>query len=461
MKRVALIFSAVVLFSFLFADWDGTHKMHYPQLPDPTGYDVNCTYPYILADDWVCSEDGPVSDIHFWISFAGDSLGVPGYDIEAMGVLQMIHVSIHNNQYFIDPPFSAPFELLWDREFYPGEIQGQVTIAGPYTGDQGWFDPMPGGVPVIIENNHLYYYLVNINFIPDPFYQFVENIYWLDISIMINVQNPWGFELVGWKTSLTGEIYPFMDDAVVWWEGFGWYPLPWCDYYNELRPPYFQNMDLAFVITGEEEQPSPVELSSFSAVYSDGSPTLFWTTQSESNNQGWNVYRNQNNSFETSAQINQEMIPGAGTTSNPTDYAYEDVDDVVVNNTYWYWLENVTFANETTVHGPISLVIPEDGYNPIPPDVLKNARLYNTPNPFNPGTTIMFEIDTNEPVAGNICIYDIKGNLVRDLYTGTIPEAGINWDSLDNNGRKVPSGVYLYVLETPGRTYAKKMVLTK
>jgi hypothetical protein len=45
------------------------HKMHYPQLPDETGWDVNGSLPLILADDWQCSETGPVKDIHWWGSW--------------------------------------------------------------------------------------------------------------------------------------------------------------------------------------------------------------------------------------------------------------------------------------------------------------------------------------------------------------------------------------------------------
>ena len=49
------------------ADWDigDGHKMHYPQLPDPNGWDVNLTGNKVF-DDWRCGGSGPVDDIHFW-----------------------------------------------------------------------------------------------------------------------------------------------------------------------------------------------------------------------------------------------------------------------------------------------------------------------------------------------------------------------------------------------------------
>jgi len=66
--------------------WDpcDPHKMHYPQLPDPNGWDVAfwfefmMFFPYELADDWQCSKTGPVDDIHFWISWQGGMQGEIG-----------------------------------------------------------------------------------------------------------------------------------------------------------------------------------------------------------------------------------------------------------------------------------------------------------------------------------------------------------------------------------------------
>jgi hypothetical protein len=58
------------------ADWDpgDPYKMHYPQLPDPEGWDVNFSPPLVPAGDWLCTRTGPVSDIHFWFSSQLDRL---------------------------------------------------------------------------------------------------------------------------------------------------------------------------------------------------------------------------------------------------------------------------------------------------------------------------------------------------------------------------------------------------
>src|SRR5262245_12758426 len=68
------------------ADWNqgDPFKMHYPQLPEltSTGLDVLATAQgpgsaspsKILADDWLCTFTGPVSDIHIWGSWLNDRL---------------------------------------------------------------------------------------------------------------------------------------------------------------------------------------------------------------------------------------------------------------------------------------------------------------------------------------------------------------------------------------------------
>ena len=74
---VAVLFLVSMLNVPVFADWapgDG-HKMHYPQLPDEEGWDVNATFPLTVGDDWTCSGTGMVKDLHFWGSWMDDIVG--------------------------------------------------------------------------------------------------------------------------------------------------------------------------------------------------------------------------------------------------------------------------------------------------------------------------------------------------------------------------------------------------
>ena len=65
----AALLALALVVTTAHADWNPgfKHKMHFPQQPDANGYDVNFTAPLIVADDWKCSETGPVTDIHFWV----------------------------------------------------------------------------------------------------------------------------------------------------------------------------------------------------------------------------------------------------------------------------------------------------------------------------------------------------------------------------------------------------------
>ncbi len=99
------------------------------------------------------------------------------------------------------------------------------------------------------------------------------------------------------------------------------------------------------------------------------------------------------------------------------------------------------------------------GDTPAPTEFALHA---NIPNPFNPQTTIHYEI----PDAGahvNISIYDVAGRLVRELVdehraTG---RWSVQWNGDDDRGQRVASGVYFYRMRAGVFVDTKKMVLLK
>lgn len=212
------------------------------------------------------------------------------------------------------------------------------------------------------------------------------------------------------------------------------------------------------------QQTLPVTLSSFTAQYINDTPTLCWTTQSETNNAGWNVYRSETEEFEAAIQINTELIPGAGTTSEPTDYIYEDENEVISNSEYWYWLESVDYSGETESYGPITLFIPEDEEEPGSPEIPGIYGLHqNYPNPFNPNTEISFMLREN--CIGELSVYNIKGEKISTLFQNeSVSKDEIirtNWDGKDDFGKAVSSGIYLYKLRTNKENFVRKMILMK
>lgn len=89
------------------------------------------------------------------------------------------------------------------------------------------------------------------------------------------------------------------------------------------------------------------------------------------------------------------------------------------------------------------------------------ARLTCCPNPFNPQTTIRFEL----PAGGRarLCVYDITGCFVRELAAGDFA-AGANeasWDGRDEQGLRVAAGTYLARLFSGGTVQTLRVSLVK
>ncbi len=91
--------------------------------------------------------------------------------------------------------------------------------------------------------------------------------------------------------------------------------------------------------------------------------------------------------------------------------------------------------------------------------------LGNYPNPFNPETTVKYNLKNNSDVI--IAIYNTKGQLVRTLvnYTQGAGMHSIVWNGKDTNARKVSSGIYFSTLDAKDEegdyTSVKKIILLK
>jgi hypothetical protein len=85
----------------------------------------------------------------------------------------------------------------------------------------------------------------------------------------------------------------------------------------------------------------------------------------------------------------------------------------------------------------------------------------NHPNPFNPVTTLQYDLPENSYV--NVTVYDMLGREVRTLVN-TTQDAGFKsviWDATNDYGKPVSAGVYLYKIQTGEFVQTKKMVLLR
>lgn len=84
------------------------------------------------------------------------------------------------------------------------------------------------------------------------------------------------------------------------------------------------------------------------------------------------------------------------------------------------------------------------------------------PNPFNPRTTIVYELPEQETV--RLHVYDVSGRLVRTLLNGEMARRGRNeviWNGRDDAGRHVASGVYFFRIEACGYRATQRMMLVR
>jgi subtilisin family serine protease/PKD repeat protein len=89
------------------------------------------------------------------------------------------------------------------------------------------------------------------------------------------------------------------------------------------------------------------------------------------------------------------------------------------------------------------------------------STLSNYPNPFNPETTISFNLREASHVTLNI--FNIKGQLVRTLANSNLSAGNhsIVWNGTDTSGSRCSSGVYLYHLESDKHKQINKMLMLK
>jgi len=219
----------------------GESKMHWVQLPDPnpTGVDVDMFW-VASADDFLCTETGPINEVEMWGSFAGDGLPAAG-----IGSLTFKVTIYSDNPAGSVQPWSMPKDPLWTDTVYPGEYIAQLDFQGP----EWWYDPdtyswQPG--------NHNMAFRYNF-FFDDPFVQQLDSIYWLEIIDLPRPPSGNKDYTFGWKTSKID--LRWNDDACVNIinPGVG---TPWIVGWNDLRYPpthpwQFSSLDLAFAIKSE------------------------------------------------------------------------------------------------------------------------------------------------------------------------------------------------------------------
>jgi len=96
-------------------------------------------------------------------------------------------------------------------------------------------------------------------------------------------------------------------------------------------------------------------------------------------------------------------------------------------------------------------------------DMVQESKItaFSYPNPFNPSTSILYELTERSYV--QLKIFDVKGRIIDEFELGK-RESGAHkfeWDATDRNGIQLSSGTYFYQISTDSETITEKILLIK
>ena len=203
----------------------------------------------------------------------------------------------------------------------------------------------------------------------------------------------------------------------------------------------------------------PVELTIFTAEQIGSTVLIKWTTESETENLGFMIDRKTKDIEwkEIASYKTDDGLLGQGSTSSSTSYEYLD-EFVVPNTAYEYRLSDVDYNDIITYHATRAITIEAI------PEVSKIEKftvLPAYPNPFNPSTTIRYGLDVNSHVT--VKIYDISGMLISTLINTEQAQGwhSIIWNGTNQQGTRVPAGLYFNKITSDNEVKTTKLMLLK
>ncbi len=217
---------------------------------------------------------------------------------------------------------------------------------------------------------------------------------------------------------------------------------------DEFESYDFPPFQITTFLNGET---NPVELSNFTISSVAGRIVIEWTTQTETENLGFLVFRSTSPTG-PKERMTKDIIQGALNAETRNDYRWEQpVEEEGV--IYYFWIADVATDGSMRFYGPkrVQTVGAPKAY----------TLQQNYPNPFNPNTTITYSL--KEPGRVELRIYNLVGQVVRELVNAEqfAGEYSVEWNGFDNNGFRAPSGLYFYAIQVNGFREIRKMALTK
>ena len=192
---------------------------------------------------------------------------------------------------------------------------------------------------------------------------------------------------------------------------------------------------------------TPVELTSFSF----SGNKLMWSTESETNNAGWEIESRQIPLSPPSNGVRGEFksigfVAGKGTTVEKQNYAFSISGLQSSASVVEFRLKQIDSDGKFSFSNILSVNLTPESY----------SLSQNYPNPFNPTTLISYQLKTNSHVS--LVVFDLLGRKIRTLVNQEKPAGSY---SVDFSAADLPSGVYFYKLTAGKFSETKKMTVMK
>ena len=186
----------------------------------------------------------------------------------------------------------------------------------------------------------------------------------------------------------------------------------------------------------------PVELVFFTGKLIGSVVELRWRTETEVNNYGFNIEKSADNTD----WLTIGFVEGHGNSNSPQHYNFDDTD-VVQSRNYYYRLKQIdndgTFEYSNVI--TVNVGVPD-----------KFFLSQNYPNPFNPETRIDYTLPEQQNVS--LRVYNMLGEMVQELLNEVKPPGSY---SVTFNASNLPSGIYIYRIQTESFATNKKMTFLK
>ncbi|MBK7104439.1 MAG: T9SS type A sorting domain-containing protein [Ignavibacteriae bacterium] len=275
----------------------------------------------------------------------------------------------------------------------------------------------------------------------------------------------WGYS----ANNLPNTIVAIQDNSLIDWSSWVW---TYIYTYFQVNLPLVENTTIYYTTRCVYEHQVNGQSSSISSItksinYIDNTPPAVPTnlqvseTQDEHPKLTWNANTEPDiNNYRVYRKRNSEAWVLTGTTSSTTFTDFDVTTTYLHGDDIYYKISALDVNGNSSGFSSIVWIEARLLKEVIAQDISSKPNEFNLranyPNPFNPTTTITYEIPYSSKV--NLNIYDIQGNMVAKLVDES-KSAGVH--SIQFNASNIPSGVYFYKLTAGNNSDMKKMLFLK